>query len=106
MNARFRAKALDDIQGIYRRLRAHSAEVAASVEATIFAATNMLGRHPEVGTKTNHTGDVRRWPIKTHPYTIFYRIDWQEGAIDVLRVVDGRRVRNLKRVLGGDFDAF
>ena len=36
----------------------------------------------------------------SHPATglLFYLIDWQEGAIDVLRVIDGRRVRNLKRV--------
>jgi hypothetical protein len=32
------------------------------------------------------------------PYAIFYRIDWDARAIDVLRVVDGRYVRNLKRV--------
>jgi hypothetical protein len=33
-----------------------------------------------------------------YAYAIFYRIDWDADAVDVLPVVDGRRVRNLKRV--------
>jgi hypothetical protein len=57
----------------------------------------MLGGYPEFGTKTDLAG-VRRRPMRTYDYTVFYLIDWQEGAIDVLRVIDGRRVRNLKRV--------
>ena len=31
-------------------------------------------------------------------YTIFYLIDRDDEAVDVLRVIDGRRVRNLKRL--------
>jgi hypothetical protein len=33
-----------------------------------------------------------------YDYAIFYRIVWDEDVIEVVRVVDGRRVRNLKRV--------
>jgi hypothetical protein len=31
-------------------------------------------------------------------YTIFYWIDWKEGFIDVLRIMPGEQVRDLKRV--------
>jgi hypothetical protein len=57
----------------------------------------MLGRHPEFGATTDHN-DARRWPMTEYDYTIFHLIDWQDQALDVLRVVDGRCVRNLKRV--------
>ena len=98
MKVHFRAKALDDIQSIHRfRSREHSIEVAAAVEAAIFDTTKMLGRHPEFGATTDHN-DVRRWPMTEYDYAIFYLIDWQDQALDVLRVVDGRYVRNLKRV--------
>ena len=33
-----------------------------------------------------------------YAYAIFYRIDWEGEAIDVLRIMDARRVRDLKRV--------
>jgi hypothetical protein len=31
-------------------------------------------------------------------YTIFYLIDWPHETVNVLRIVDGRYVRNLRRV--------
>jgi len=52
MKVRFRAKALDDIACIFLfRSSRHSREVAARVEAAIFASTKLLGRHPELGTR-------------------------------------------------------
>jgi plasmid stabilization system protein ParE len=98
MKVHFRAKALDDIHRIYNfRSREHSYEVAEHVEAAIFATTKMLGRHPEFGATTDHN-DVRRWPMTEYDYAILYLIDWQGGALDVLRVVDGKSVRSLKRL--------
>ena len=41
--------------------------------------------------------NARRWPMPDFHYTIFYRISVQD-YIDVLRVVDGRRIRDLKLV--------
>jgi hypothetical protein len=41
---------------------------------------------------------VRRWPMMEYDYTISYLIDWKDEALDILRVVDGRRVRNLRKV--------
>jgi plasmid stabilization system protein ParE len=47
MSVRFRAKALDDFASIYLfRSTAHSPEVAADIEAAIFATAELLARHP------------------------------------------------------------
>ena len=72
MRVRFRAKALDDIAAIYLfRSAAHGVEVAARVEAAIFASTELLSRYPELGSKTDHKAGVRRWPMTQYDYTIF-----------------------------------
>ena len=97
MNVRYRARALQDVQGIHEWRARQSADVAEKIEAAIFAAAEWLGEHPKFGTRTDED-DVRRWPMTDFRYTIFYVMDRDAEAIDVLRVMDGRRVRNLKRV--------
>jgi plasmid stabilization system protein ParE len=99
MKVRFRARALDDIASIFQfRSIRHSREVAARVEAAIFATTKLLGRHPELGTRTDHKAEVRRWPMTDYDYTVFYLID--KGSLDVLRVLDGKLMQNLNWVRG------
>lgn len=97
MKVRYRARALEDVDGIYQWRARHSSNVAGKVEVAVLAAAEWLGEHPEFGTKTDRR-DVRRWPMTDFRYTIFYLIDTDGDAIDVLRVMDGRRVRDLKRV--------
>lgn len=96
MKVGYRAQALEDIAGIYDRLATHSREIAEKVEAAVLAATELLGERPMLGVMTDYA-NVRRWPMPDFRYTIFYRISTRE-YIDVLRVIDARRVRNLKRV--------
>src|SRR5712691_4770831 len=99
MKVRFRAKALDDIASVYLfRSTRHSRKVATHIEAAIFATTKLLGRHPELGSKTDHKDGVRRWPMTEYNNTVFYRID--EGELDILRVIDAKLVRNLHWVRG------
>ena len=94
MRVRFRAKALDDIAIIYLfRSTAHSVEVAARVEAAIFASTELLSRYPKLGSKTDHKAGVRRWPMTQYEYGIFYRVG--EQSLDILRVIGGKLVRDL-----------
>ena len=97
MNVRYRARALQDVDGIYQWLARHSTNVAEKVEAALMAAAEWLGEHPELGTMTDEA-NVRRWPMPEFRYTIFYLVDRDDEALDVLRVIDGRRVRNLKRL--------
>ena len=97
MSVRYRARALNDIQTISEWRARQSSEVAEKIEGAIFAAADWLGEHPKFGTKTDEV-DVRRWPMTDFRYTIFYRIDRGGEAIDVLRIMDARRIQNLKRV--------
>jgi plasmid stabilization system protein ParE len=97
MNVSYRARALNDVQAIYEWRTRQSTDVAEKVEAAIFAAADWLGEHPQFGSKTDEA-NVRRWPMTDLRYTIFYIIDWKGEALEVLRVIEGKQVRNLKRV--------
>lgn len=97
MNVTYRAKALDDVDAIYQWRVRQSTDVAEKAEAAIFAAADWLGEHPKFGSKTDEP-NVRRWPMTDFRYTMFYVIDRNAKAIDVLRIMDARRVRDLKRV--------
>ena len=97
MNVRYRARALEDVQGIYEWRARQNTEIAEKVEAAVFAAADWLGEHPEFGSKTDEA-NVRRWPMTDFRYTIFYVIEREADAIEVSRIMDARRVRDLKRV--------
>jgi hypothetical protein len=58
----------------------------------------MLVSNPEFGLCTNHHKELRRWPMPEYPYTIFYAVDWPGDTLTVIRVIDSRRVRNLRRL--------
>jgi plasmid stabilization system protein ParE len=94
MRVRFTPAAFEDVAEISQT---REARVAARLEAAVFAATDRLGERPEFGVATDDE-DARRWPMPQHGFAIFYRIDWRNDQLEVLRVIDGRRVRNLKRV--------
>ena len=97
MNVNYRARALKDVHAIYQWRARQSTDVAEKVEAAIFAAADWLGEHPKFGSKTDEA-NVRRWPMTDFRYTIFYVIDRNAKAIDVLRIMDARRVRDLMRL--------
>jgi plasmid stabilization system protein ParE len=97
MKVRYIPRAQDDVDKIYESIAANNLNRAQRVEHAIRSAVDLLGRKPGLGVATGHE-DARRWPMPEYAYAIFYRIDWDADAVDVLRVVDGRRVRNLKRV--------
>ena len=97
MKVRYRAQALEDVQGIYEWRARQSAEFAEKVEGAVFAAADWFGEHPEFGSKTDEA-NVRRWPMTDFRYTIFYVIEREADTIEVLRIMDARRVRDLTRV--------
>ena len=97
MKVSYRARALEDVHGIYQWRARQSTDMAEKVEAAIFAAADWLGEHSKFGAKTDEA-NVRRWPMTDFRYTLFYNIDWYAEAIDVLRIMDSKRVRDLKRV--------
>jgi plasmid stabilization system protein ParE len=97
MKVRYRARALEDVRRIYQWRVRQSTEIAEKVEAAVFAAADWLGEHPEFGSKTDEA-HARRWPMTDFSYTIFYVIDGEAETVEVLRIMDARRVRDLKRV--------
>ena len=97
MMVRYRERARDDIEKIYDRIARDSEASAERVENAICRAVGMLRMEPEMGADMGYE-ETRRWPMRDYKYTIFYRIQWVEEFIDVLRIVDSAGVRNLKRV--------
>ena len=97
MMVRYRSRVREDVAGIYDRIARDSATAAQRVENTIHRAVGMLAMEPELGVDIGHK-DTRRWPMTEYKYTIFYCVEWDKDYIDVVRVVDSSRVRNLKRV--------
>ena len=97
MIVRYRRRSQEDIENIFDRIAKDNPHAAVRVEDAIRAAGELLAMRPQLGVATGHK-DARRWPMPEYDYAIFYRTDWDAACIEVLRVIDGRRVRNLKRV--------
>ena len=97
MKARFVPRAQRDVEEIYARNVENSPQRAARVEAAMRGDVELMELNPEIGHAAGHR-QARRWAMPEYDYTIFYRIDWEQERIDILRVVDSRRVRNLNRV--------
>jgi len=89
--------ARQDISSIYEFLFRRSATVAPQVEALIRARCERLAEFPKNGATTNRKG-IRRLPLVRYPYTIFYEVKTADDLIEILRVVHGARVKNLRRV--------
>lgn len=97
MTVRYRTRALEDVQEIHAWRARQSPELADKIEAAIFAVADWLGEHSKFGSKTDEA-NVRRWPMTDFRYTIFYWLDREGETIDVLRIMPGKQVRNLRRV--------
>ncbi len=96
MKVRLREQALEDIRDIHDALALHSERFAARVESAVFDALDIFERYPQFGVPTDEPG-VHRWPIPDFRYTIFYKIV-SDQFIDVLRIIDARRLRDVRRV--------
>lgn len=97
MRTRFVPRAQRDVEEIYGRNVENSPQRAIRVEAAMRADLELIEFNPEIGRATGHR-QARRWAMPEYGYTIFYRIDWEEKRIDILRIIDSRRVRSLTRV--------
>lgn len=91
----FSPEALDDIDEIYRHVSRQSVQVAEKIEAAIRQASEASSRSPYLYPATAKTS-VRRHPIRRYGFTTFYRVNKSRDAVDILRVVRGARVKNLR----------
>ena len=97
MRVRYIPRAREDIQKIYDWIAKDSPLSARKVENIIHVTGKLLARQPELGVATN-SRSVRRLPISKLGYAIFYRIDWEENYVTVLRIVHGKQVQDLRRI--------
>ena len=93
-------EALGDIEDIYRYVSAQSVPMADTIEAAIRETTEKCSRSPHLYPATGRKS-VRRYPIKRYGFTIFYRVDEKRDVVDILRVLRGVRVTNLRTVPKG-----
>ena len=96
MKVRLTPVAFEDIRAIHGALAEHSPTFAARVESAVFEALDVFATFPRFGVPTDEPA-VHRWPMPDFRYTIFYRVV-SDSEIDVLRIIDASRLRDLKRV--------
>jgi toxin ParE1/3/4 len=97
MKVRFTPQAREDIGTVYSTIARSNPNAAQCVENLIRSKIDRIALFPQTGSRTR-VANVRRLPLVKWPYTIFYRIVTAEDAIDVLRVVHGAKVKNLRTV--------
>ena len=97
MRVRFTPSAQSDIDGIFQAIAEHDPSAAQRVENGLRWTAEGLARFPAIGAPTD-IEHVRRLPVVRYPYTIFYRVNAAEAAVEILRIVHGARVRDRGRV--------
>lgn len=97
MKVRETTPALRDLAGILDGIHQRSPQGAASVARAYDHARDQLSRIPHSGRKLDEF-DAWRLPLVTYPYTIFYRVRFDQGELQILRIVHSARVKDLGRV--------
>jgi toxin ParE1/3/4 len=90
-------RALRDIDEILAYIQSRSTQGAHSVSVAIEHTIDACVLNPYIGAKTDEP-NLYRYPLARYRYTIFYRVDEQRDALEVVRVVHGARVRDLGKV--------
>jgi len=95
MKVAYTQRAKRDLASIYERgLKVWGERIARQVERRIFLECTGLGRAPTLGAATD-LANVRRLPIVRYPFTIFYRVVFEEDRVEILRIVHSGAVRDL-----------
>jgi plasmid stabilization system protein ParE len=90
-------RALRDIDEILAYIRKRSPRGAHKVSRAIEHKIHICALNPRGSPETDES-DVYRCPLGKYRYTIFYRALASAEGIEVVRVVHGGRVRNLRKV--------
>jgi plasmid stabilization system protein ParE len=88
MKVRYTATALLEIDEILSYIAEHSPRGAAAVKARIDQTIATLTEFPEMAQRTDES-EVRRIPVGSYPYLIFYAVE--EEYIIILHVRHGAR---------------
>lgn len=90
-------RALRDIDEILTYMHERSPQGAHNVSFAIEHTAHVCAESPRGGAATDEP-NVYRWPLSKYRYTIFYRHKLNSDEVEIVRVVSGARVRNLRRV--------
>jgi plasmid stabilization system protein ParE len=96
MKVVFAERARRDIEAIYDYIASSNPTAAQAVEGAIRITCEALAEFPYAAPATDEPS-VRRAPLVTYPYTIFYRVDNQQQRIEIARVIHGARITDLGR---------
>ncbi len=90
-------RALQDIDDILTFISARSLQGAHTVSVAIEHTINLCATNPYIGAKTD-VPNVYRHPLARYRYTIFYRVDADRDLVEIVRVVHGAQVRDVRQV--------
>lgn len=88
-------RALRDIDEILDYIRTRSPRGAHAVSLAIEYTIQLCALNPRASARTDEPGVFRR-PLGKYRYTIFYRINHDATAIEIIRVIHAARVKNLQ----------
>jgi toxin ParE1/3/4 len=89
-------RALRDIDEILAYIQERSPSGARSVSHAIEHTVHLCVLNPRAGSKTDEPG-VYRWPLGKHRYTIFYRLRAENDGIEIVRLLHGARIKDLRK---------
>jgi plasmid stabilization system protein ParE len=97
MNLRYSARAVADIADIFQYIAKQDVATALAVEADIRGTCEAVCDFPYASPRTD-IANVFRAPVTRRGFTIFYRVRPRLSVVEIVRVVRGKRVRNLSRL--------
>jgi plasmid stabilization system protein ParE len=100
MKVVYSSQALRDVDDILAYIHKRSPSGAHNVSLAIERAIEVCALSPRSGSRTDES-DVYRRPLAKYRYTVFYRL-LAADEIEIVRVVHGARIRNLRRLPQGD----
>ena len=97
MRVVFAKSAISDLDRIYDHLALRSTISAQNVEGELRSACFALADFPYASSPTDES-DVRRVAVLRYRYTIFFRVDDDRAAVQIVRIIYSGRVKDLGRL--------
>jgi plasmid stabilization system protein ParE len=86
----FRDTFIDDLSLIVRAIARHNPIAAHRLGEKIIASAEKLNFFPERYPRLRQRPRIRRFIVRKH-FKVFYRINYEQKSVEVLRCWDGRR---------------
>jgi plasmid stabilization system protein ParE len=90
-------RAQGDLGEIHAHLTDQDPAMAKAIVTDITAHCAALANNPRLNPTTD-IPNVRRMPLASYPFTVYYRIDSRQDRVFIARIVRSNRVRNLQKL--------